>query len=232
MSDNDLLITIILAAVAGFLLFRLRNVLGERTGFEDPDKYTRQNEPASSSSADDNVTPFPGSRSAANDPAPDAEVLAVAEEGSPLANALMVIKRRDSSFSVTEFMTGARGAYEMLLTAFEAGDTETLKPFLAPDVFTAFSDAIAQRKSSGLSVEMKFVGLESAELIEATVDDATGVAEISVRYAADVISATRNSSGEIVEGDENAVRRIGDVWTYSRMLGNPDPNWTLTATGE
>ena len=71
-----------------------------------------------------------------------------------------------------------------------------------------------------------------SELIDAKVDDATGVAEISVRYAADVYSVTKNASGEIIEGDENAPRRIGDVWTYSRMLGNPDPNWTLTATGE
>ena len=232
MTDNELLITIVLAAIAGFLLFRLRGVLGERTGFEDPDKYVRRRENGAGAGGDNVVTPFPTPAGAQHGERVDDDVLAVAEEGSDLAKTLMKIKKRDSSFSVTEFMQGARGAYEMLLTAFEEGDKETLKPFLAPDVFTAFSEAIEQRMSRGLKVDMRFVGIDRAELVDAKVNDDTGVAEVSVRYLADVISATKNAAGEVVEGDENAVRRISDVWTYSRMLGNPDPNWTLTETGE
>ncbi len=230
MSDNELLITIVLAAIAGFLLFRLRNVLGERTGFEDPEKFVRQRETPSNS--DDVVTPFPGARPPHNPGQPDADVLAYADAGTPLAAGLMTIKQAEPGFSVGGFMDGARGAYEMLLTAFNNGDTETLKPFLAPDVFTAFSEAIAQRKSRGLVIEMRFVGLESAQLVEAQVNHAAGTAEISVRYAADVISVTKNAEGAVVEGDASAVRRVSDVWTYTRMLGAPDPNWTLTATGE
>lgn len=230
MSDNELFITIILAAIAGFLLFRLRNILGERTGFEDPEKFVRPRE--ASAPADDVVTPFPGARPPHDPDQPDADVLAHADAGTPLAHGLMTIKNHEPSFRVSEFMEGARGAYEMLLTAFNNGDVETLRPLLAPDVFTAFSEAIEQRKSRGLVIEMRFVGLDAAELTDAGVNDAAGTAEISVRYAADVISATKNADGEVVEGDAAAVRRVTDVWTYSRMLGAPDPNWTLTATGE
>ena len=229
MNDNELLTTIVLAAIALFLLLRLRNVLGERSGFEDPEKFVRRREAPSS---DDNVvTPFPGAQQRSGD-APDADILAVAPADSDLAKQLVAIKRKEPLFSVSEFMGGARGAYEMLLTAFENGDKDTLQPFLAPDVFTAFSDAIEQRRSRGLNVEMRFVGLERAELVDAKLNEDTGVAELSVRYSADVISATKNADGEVVEGDESAVQRISDVWTYSRMLGNPDPNWTLTETGE
>lgn len=230
MSDNELFITIILAAVAGFLLFKLRGILGERTGFEDPEKFVRPRE--SQSSTDDVVTPFPNARSPHAADQPDADILAYADAGTPLAAGLAQIKQREPSFHVGEFMQGARGAYEMLLTAFNNGDEETLKPFLAPDVFTAFSEAIAQRKQRGLVIEMRFVGLEKAELTEARVNEDAGLAEVSVRYAADVILATKNADGAIVEGDATAVRRISDVWTYARMLGTPDPNWTLTATGE
>ena len=230
MDDNDLLITVILAAIACFLLFRLRNILGERTGFEDPDKYVRSRDVANG--ADNVVTPFPGAAMRRSPDDPDDDILAVADADSDLAKALVAIKRREPNFVVSEFVQGARGAYEMLLTAYEAGDTATLKPFLAPDVFTAFSEAIAQRKSRGLEVDMRFVGIDRAEIVEAKVQDDSGLAEISVRYVADVISATKNADGEVIEGDETSVRRIGDVWTYSRMLGNPDPNWTLTETGE
>lgn len=227
MSENDIVITVVLAAVAAFLLFRLRSILGERTGFEDPEKFVRR--PGGS---DGVVTPFPGAGGAHDPNQPDSDILAYADAGTPMAAGFTAIKQLEPMFSVREFVQGARGAYEMLLSAFEAGDKETLKPYLSPDVFTAFSEAIDERRRRGLVVEMQFVGLETAQPIDVTINESTSVAEISVRYEAEVISVTRNAEGEIVEGDEATARRVSDVWTYSRNLGSQDPNWILTATGE
>lgn len=127
-------------------------------------------------------------------------------------------------------MDGARGAYELILTGFENGDKKAFKPFLDGDVFTAFSEAIDQREQAQLSVEMKFVGFKSSEPTEATFDPQTRRAEITVRFVAEVITATRDATGEVVDGDPAQVRRINDVWTFARTMPSNDPVWILVAT--
>lgn len=226
MSENDLVILVVLAAAAGFLLLKLRNVLGERTGFEKPDQPTPPDNGAGAAQ-DQVVTPFPN-RDRARD---DSDIFAYAEPDTPLGEGLKKIKAHEPSFNTHEFMDGAKSAYEMLLTAFEAGDKASLRPYLSAEVFTAFSDAIDDRSSRGLSVDMRFVGFRSAEPVEAIVDEKTQEAEVSVRFVAEIVTATRNAQGEIVEGDPAAVRKITDVWTFSRTLGRSDPNWILAATG-
>lgn len=226
MPDNDLLILIVLAVVAGFLLLRLRNVLGERTGFEDPEQYSqRKKQPDGNGGV---VVPMP-QRDAAPD---DSDIFAYAEPDSALGQNLQKIKRAEPDFNVQEFVDGSKRAYEMLLVAFEAGDVETLRTFLAPDVFTPFSEAIEHRKREGLSVDMRFVGIRSAEPTEASYDEDTGRAEITMRFAAEVITATRNARGEIVAGDPSAVQRTAHVWTFARTIGSDDPNWVLSATSD
>lgn len=229
MSDNDLIIIVGLAALAGFLLLRLRNVLGERGGFEDHERIRRAKE-AASQAANENggavVTPLPTRQAAEHDD----DIFAFAEPNSELGQALRAIKEADPEFQVRHFMEGAKAAYEMILTAFENGDAEALKPYLDDDVFTAFSEAMAQRKAQGLSVDMRFIGFRSAEPTEARIDPAKNRAEVTVRFVAEVVTATRNAQGEVVEGDLAAVRRINDVWTFARPLSSDDPNWILIAT--
>lgn len=230
MGDNDLIILIGLAAIAGFLLLRLRNVLGERGGFEDTDRLRRAKEASAKPAADKPngvVTPMPQRPGAEHDD----DIFAYAEPNSELGKTLREIKNADSSFHVGSFMDGARSAYELILTGFENGDKKELRPLLDKSVFTAFSEAIDQREQAGLSVEMRFVGFRSAEPTEASFDPGSRRAEITVRFVAEVVTATRNAEGEIVEGDPTAVRRINDVWTFARTLPSRDPVWLLVATG-
>lgn len=230
MGDNDLIILIGLAAIAGYLLLRLRNVLGERGGFEDNDRIRRAKEAPNGAAEQPNgtVTPMPQRASAEHDD----DIFAYAEPNSDLGRTLREIKNADSSFQVGAFMDGARAAYEIILTAFENSDKQELKPLLDGAVFTAFSQAIDQREQAGLSVEMRFVGFKSAEPVEANFDPSARRAEVTVRFVAEIVTATRNTQGEIVEGDPSAVRRINDVWTFARTVPSRDPVWLLVATGE
>lgn len=231
MGDEDLFILIGLAAIAGFLLLRLRNVLGERGGFEDTERLRRAKEAPPKPNGEDTsngvVTPMP--QRGANDQ--DDDIFAYAEPNSELGRTLREIKDADQSFQVGAFVEGSKGAYEHILTAFENGDAKELKPYLDKPVFTAFSEAIQQREGAGLSVEMRFVGFKSAEPVEASFNKSTRRAEITVRFVAELVSATRNAEGEVVEGDPTAVRRISDVWTFARTMPSRDPVWLLIATG-
>ncbi|KEP70336.1 Tim44 domain-containing protein [Thioclava sp. BHET1] len=210
---------IVLAAIAIFLIFKLKNVLGTREGFEKP--ATPLEEPIPQAKRDFEVI----------EGGPDPDIVDHVDEGSTAAIALSAMKRVEPQFSVSEFLKGARGAYEMILMAFERGDIEQIKPFLSAEVYEAFEGAVAARKEQGLDVHAEFLGLRELVLSGADFDHATNDSEITVRFGGELISVARNAQGEIVEGDPKVARKQRDIWTFARRMGSDDPNWQLVATG-
>lgn len=212
---------LVLAAIAVFLILRLRNVLGTREGFEKP--------PISKAE--------PMKRSANHDfevieGGPDRDIIDHAPEGSDAADALTKMKAADPSFEVAGFLQGARGAYEMILMGFEAGDMDGIKPYISEEIFDSFNDVVKMREEQGLTIEAKFIGIRELSLAEAEFDEATNEAEVSVRFVGEMTSVVKDTEGNIVEGDEKAVKRQRDVWTFARVMNSGDPNWQLVATGE
>ncbi|KUF09581.1 Tim44/TimA family putative adaptor protein [Pseudoponticoccus marisrubri] len=217
--NSPILQLLVLAGIAIFLVLRLRSVLGTREGFEKP--------PAPQTSEAPSRRGFE-----VIEGGPDRDITDHVEEGSDAASALAEMKRAEPSFSVSEFLSGARGAYEMILMGFERGNVEELKPFLADDVYQTFEEVVAQREEQGLTIEAEFIGVRELTLADATFDSQSGRAEITVRYVGELTSVVRNAEGEIVEGSATAVKRQKDIWTYARNMGSDDPNWQLVATDE
>jgi predicted lipid-binding transport protein (Tim44 family) len=213
--NSSLLSLLVLAGIAIFLILRLRSVLGTRTGFEKP--------PAT-----------PGTRARRDfeviEGGPDDDIIDHVEDGSESAKALAAMKMAEPGFRVGEFLGGARQAYEMILMAFERGDVDGLRPFLAPDVLETFEHVIDQRNEQGLMIEAEFVGVREVTLQNATFDRASKVGEITVRFVGELTSVVRNAEGEIIEGDSSSIKRQRDVWTFARTMGSDDPNWALVAT--
>lgn len=219
--SNAVIQLLVLAGIAIFLILRLRAVLGSREGFEKPPLQA----------------PTPEARPMRRDfevieGGPDRDITDHVEDGSPAAHALAAMKLAEPGFSVSQFLQGARGAYEMIVMAFERGDLSSVKAFLAPDVYDSFAAAVAQRQAQGLTVEATFTGLRELALHGAEFDRATGEGEVTVRFVAEITSVARDGSGTIVEGDPKSPRKQRDIWTFARKMGAADPNWQLVATGE
>ena len=142
------------------------------------------------------------------------------------------MKAAEPSFGVSDFLGGAKGAYEMILMGFENGDIDQIKPFISEEVYEAFLSVIAAREDQGLTVDAQFIGVRETTLVDATFDDASRLAEVTVRFVGELVYAVRNEAGEIVEGDEKQSKKQKDVWTFARSMGSDDPNWQLVATSE
>ena len=56
-------------------------------------------------------------------------------------------------------------------------------------------------------------------------------AVFTVKFVTGQVNATRDASGEVVEGDPNNVVQVTDIWTFGRDTRSSDPNWLLIATG-
>ena len=218
--DSSLIQLLILAGIAIFLILKLKSVLGTRDGFEKPPVPL------------DELRPRVKRDFEVIEGGADPDITDHAEEGSETAKALAAMKTAEPSFKVNTFLQGARGAYEMILMAFERGNIDEIRPFLDDEIEAAFTQAINAREEKGLTIESKFIGLKELSLQSATFDPATKRAEVSVRYVAELTSAVRDKAGEIVEGNPKEIKRQRDVWTYGRTMGSADPNWQLVATGD
>ena len=153
----------------------------------------------------------------------------VAPEGGVIASKLQEIANVDRSFDPKHFITGAKAAYEMIVTAYAESDRKTLKGLLSKDVFDSFASAISEREQRGEIVEFKFVGISKSEITDAAVSNKT--VNVTLKFTSDIITATLNRAGEIIDGSPSQIREVIDFWTFSRDTTSRDPNWKLVATG-
>jgi predicted lipid-binding transport protein (Tim44 family) len=218
---------VILAAIALFLLFRLRGVLGTKTGFEEHQGHVQR-----ARAEPTRAHPVPAAPQPADDEEADDEAIALAGGEGPVADALKAMRGAEPGFSAGQFVNGAKGAFEMILMAYENGETETLRQFLAPDVFDGFAAAIEERQNLGYTVEARFIGVRDTKVVDARFDPETAEAEIAINFSAEMITTVRDSEHRVVEGNPNEIRRETDTWTFARRMGSSDPNWLLVATGD
>jgi len=232
---EDNIYTIIFLALAVFIFLRLRSVLGRRTGRERPpyDPYSARD--AVRSPAGDKVVTLPARPvEAAPRPVEVAQPAAerwkgVAETGSAAAAGLDAIAAADASFDIQHFLTGARAAYEMVVTAFAAGDRRQLRGLLSREVFDGFDAAISEREGRGETAESKFVSIDAATVSAAELRNRS-TAQLTVRFVSKLVSATRDRSGAVIDGNDEKVTEVTDLWTFARDVASRDPNWKVVAT--
>lgn len=223
---------ILLAAIAGFVILRLRSVLGRRTGHEEPrqrfDPFN-QNPPEE---AEDKVIQLPDRErqdGPAEADAPEAPAdFGTAEGATPLEAGLAQIKLADRDFDKDTFASGSKAAFEMIIMSFAQGDAKSLRPLLSNDVYEDFAGAIKARESAKETLATTLVGIKEAEVIEAELQGKT--AFLTVKFVSEQVNVTSDASGEVIDGDPNHVATITDIWTFARNTRSRDPNWTLVAT--
>lgn len=230
--------TLIVIVVAVIVLVRLRSVLGTRNGNERPPVQRENPLERKKPTNDDVVVPLPTRAKPNIDEEElgrhqrklEAEIEKFSNNKPEVAQGLADIAATDPSFMPKTFIEGAKSAYEMIITAFASGDRKTLKMLLDKDVYDSFEYAIKEREANGQTVEFTFVGLSNIQILSAEVDRSNAV--LNLRFDADVVSVTKNSAGEIIEGIQDKPVAIADEWTFLRNTKSKDPNWKLVATND
>jgi predicted lipid-binding transport protein (Tim44 family) len=241
------LFTLISLIVALVVVLKLRSVLGRRTGDEEARierlRSEEQRRASAASSQSGKVVALPR-RNREETPAEalaeadvstaeaEARIKSIAGGDSLVIRGLMDILKADPNFDPQHFLTGARAAYEMIVTAFAEGNRKVLRDLLSKDVYEGFAAAIADRESRGERVDQKFVGINKADITEAELDK--GLAQITVRFVSQLIKATFDRSGKLMEGDSGKVHEVVDIFTFSRDVSTEaarqNPNWKLIGT--
>ena len=242
--DGRIDVTTLLFLVLAVVIFlKLRSVLGRRTGHEEArfERYKAQKEASQRNgklAGQDKVVTLPRREREDAEPRPAAEQQAQADSeqrvkeyaagNADMTKGLLDIVRVDTSFDPTHFLQGAKAAYEIIVTAFAEGNRKTLKDLLSSEVFEGFSSAIAERENRGEQIDQSFVGIKSADLVEAELKG--GIAQLTIKFVSELISATRDKAGGVVGGDPKRIREVTDIWTFAREAVSRNPNWKLVAT--
>jgi predicted lipid-binding transport protein (Tim44 family) len=212
--------TIFFLVAAVVIFVQLRNVLGRRTGNERPpfDPYSRrtdaQADAKDGAAQGENVVSLPRRKPGEAENA-YAAIDAFAAPDTDLNRGLRAIRDADPSFEPKTFVEGARMAYEMIVMAYADGDRRTLKNLLSREVYDGFVAAISEREDRA---EIANAGMKGTE------------AHVTMRVVSQLVSATRNAAGEVIDGDPETVAEVKDVWTFARDTRSRDPNWKLVAT--
>jgi predicted lipid-binding transport protein (Tim44 family) len=211
---------VFLAMLAGFIALRLYHVLGRRTGHEKP--VSDAFRPAGAELS------RPEARPAEREPAPLVEL--PGDIDPKVRPGVEAIAAADRSFSVPAFLAGAQGAYTMVLEAFWRGDTEALSELVADEVLADFVAAIEARADRGEQLDNRLLQVDRARIVGARMNGM--MAEVAVQFDAEIVAVTRDSEGNVIEGDPNGTVETHDVWTFSRHVTSADPAWLLIATDE
>ncbi|MBI4922200.1 MAG: Tim44 domain-containing protein [Devosia nanyangense] len=232
--------TLIVIGIAIVVLFRLRSVLGTRTGNErsplERARAAQQAKPVAKAANDEKVVPLRPAEPVKELDIDrkalklEAEIAQLSHGDAKVAAGLNAIAEADTNFSPKYFLEGAKQAYEMIVTAFATGDRKTLKSLLEKEVYDGFEKAIADREAAGRKIDFTFVGLPRIEISDAELDRRD--ARVAVRFNAEVVSATRDKDGALIEGNADQVQAIADEWTFARSPKSRDPNWKLVATNQ
>jgi predicted lipid-binding transport protein (Tim44 family) len=226
MSSADTIYTIIFLVLAVFIFFRLRSVLGTRTGNERPphDPYSRREANPPGPASNENVIALP--------PHGETRPPAVAPHGeaaaAPAAGGIDAVAGADHGFDREQFLGGAKAAYEMITAAFASGDRAALQPLLSPEVFDAFNQVITERESAGHKASATLISIDEASIADAELRGKT--AQLTVRFVAKMANAVHDSEGNLIEGSPDKIVDVTDLWTFARQVDARDPNWTLVAT--
>ena len=235
MSESFDIVTIVFALLALFVLFKLRSVLGSRTGSErapfDPfDRKSSDRRRESQTTSPDNVVHLPGSV-----PVPVSGMDTKfnnpdwkAQADTTAWNGLKEISRSDPGFDPAAFINGARAAYETIVTAFAKGDRQVLATLLAKDVYEGFANELSGRESRGESLMTTFVSIDRVFIADARLHGS--MAQIALRYESKLITATMDRAKNVISGNPEKVVDVMEIWTFARDTKSTDPNWQLIGT--
>lgn len=213
----DILQILFFAGLAVFLAVRLYTALGKQPGRTHEDHVREERERAAAAASAGRTVAGPVTAETPISPA----------YTGPAGEGLTAISQADRSFDPDTFITGARQAYEMIVTAYARGDRETLAPLLTDRVRSAYDSSIGEREAAGRTMVTELERIKRAEIVEASLND--NRAKVRVAFSAELASEIRDREGEVVSGDLNQLQTVDEIWSFERDVTSGDPNWRLAS---
>ena len=211
---------LILAMIAVFIINRLRNVLGKKTGNESDivEKFTQRKntfkESEPDSVLDQKVTKLNNS------------IKKNLHSNKKINSAINEILEIDDKFEISSFCDGAKKAFEYILTEYSSDNLKALKNLVSENIYKAFEDQVNLRAKNKEKLEITVISVKNPEIKSVNLEKKY-VAYFKLLFDSEQVQVTKNSNDEIIDGDNNQILQIKEIWTFSKNLKSKNPNWIL-----
>ena len=196
---------IILGLLALFLGFRLKSLLGDRSGYgEDINNLENYD----TKSKDSNVINLNNKK--------------ISGDG------LETLIKVDPSFSEKDFLEGAKSAFKIIIEAFVDSDIEKLKPLLDYELLKSFTKSISEREARQEKQFVDILSINKLNIISISLKD--NIASISIKIESEQIKYTIDKNDNIIDGNREVSEKIKDKWVLERDISSDNPNWKLVET--
>jgi predicted lipid-binding transport protein (Tim44 family) len=214
---------VILALIAGFILLRLRSVLGQKN---DTDLGYRRD--MSDVKEEPVVLVAKKIVEAKQQAKEEVDTYLLTLKNERIAKTLTEIKTKDPQFSATQFLNGARMAYEMVFDSFGKGDKKTLEMLLSKDIYEHFASEIDLREKDETKTETTLVSIKPKDITDAQLIGS--IAQLTVKFDSEQTTLVKDTSGKVIEGNPSHTHLMDDEWVFERDVSSKNPNWKIIET--
>ena len=200
---------LIFAIIAVFLIYRLKNILGTKTGFED----TNFKKETTEDNLRHNVL---------------SNTKKITEKQNNLDKEIIKIKKTDNTFNNTQFIDGSKTFFKMVLKSFVEGNLDKVKEFIKPSVLKDFNLVIKERNKESETLIINLKAINKTEIVSSEISKTA--LKISVVFESSQIKALKDKNDNLIDGDLNKEILVKDIWVFERKINNLNPNWTLIET--
>lgn len=196
---------LIFGVIAIFLIFRLKNILGTKTGFEDNNVNEKTHDKHFT-----NVVPLKSGKNDVDD------------------LKLNKIQEIDPNFNINDFLSGSKNFFEMVLEGFVSGNLENIKNFTKPSVFNSFKAAIDERNKEQETLIIDLKSIKENKITKVTITKSS--IKLNVLFESFQIRALMDKNDQIIDGNSENEILVKDEWVFERKIKDNNPNWTLIET--
>ena len=196
---------LIFGVIAIFLIFRLKNILGTKTGLEESRVSEKTHDKQFT-----NVVRIKSDKKNIND------------------LELKKILNVDPNFDINDFLSGSTNFFKMILESFVSGNLENIKNFTKPSVFKSFKSAIDERNREQETLIIDLKSIKENKITKATISKSS--IKLNVIFESFQIRALMDKNNEIIDGNSENEILVKDEWVFERKIKDNNPNWTLVET--
>ena len=196
---------LIFGVIAIFLIFRLKNILGTKTDFED-NGLKEKKQPKQFS----NVVSLRNNKK------------------NSFNEEIDKIIKVDSNFDMVNFLDGSKTFFEMVLKSFVSGNLDNVKDFIKPSVLKSFKGAIDDRNKENETLIIDLISVEKNKIVSSVITKSS--IKINVVFETLQITALMDKNEKIIDGDTDKEILVKDEWIFEKKIKDQNPNWTLIET--
>ncbi len=138
------------------------------------------------------------------------------------------ISKIDPTFNEEEFLKGAQNFFQMVINSFVKGNLKDIVNYIDDKLIKSFKSVIDERLEEGETLKIEILKMKSIKIKD--VKELKNFLRLSVLFETEQIKVLKDKKGKVIDGDPRKSILVKDLWTFEKEIKSKDINWKLVET--